>query len=286
MSSLAGVSMSDLNTLLVGLFRASGYCGLVLALGLPVFADWVWPPLRSVPRARDLVAVGGVTVVMTTLLTPYFLPGGITGNIQLRQFVLSVLRITAAIVIAAFALMRTDQELRHERVWILGLGVAILLTYTLTSDAWGGHFAAVKVLATFAHLTAFVLWIGGLAALIGVVLPAHGVAGMNQSFRIFSPMAATCVAVLVVTGTLHAWLILAESHPTDPGAYLLGTLVKAAAVAVMLVLANVARLHHRRVRSKHALPAHSDLILAAGLTAELASGVVVLGFTAALVHVS
>lgn len=285
LTSVGGVS-SDAAWVLAGACRTLGYVGLVLSLGYVIFAVWVLPEARLVRRGCDLAGAGAALVALTTVLTPYAVAGGpgldtLTG----RQVLLSGIRLGIVLPAAAVLLIQRSalRPLRRLKLVTLFAGSALILTYVLLSDAWGGPLAAVKIVATYLHLAATATWLGGLAALLLVVLPIRGVRGMSDCFEVFSPLAAGCVAVLVVSGLVHAAVVLGDGGVADTGSFVIALLVKSALVGLMLLLANIGRSHHRRVRRNIDLSQHSEGVLAAGIGAELTCGVVVLIATALLV---
>lgn len=287
--SSVGAGSTDVSWVLAGTCRTLGYVGLVLLLGLAMFASWVWPGARRVARARHLAGAGAALASITTVLAPYAVAGGAgLGSVTGRQVVLCAIRLglTLSAVVVLLVFPGALRSLRRLRLATTFGGSALLLSYVLLSDAWGGPLMSVKVVATFLHIAATAAWLGGLTALLLVVLPLRGVRGMSESFDVFSPMAATCVAVLVASGIVHAWIVMAEGGVVDSGKFLIALLVKSAIVGLMLLLGNIGRLHHRRTRRKLAMSQHSDGVLAAGIGAELVCGVVVLVATAVLVSLA
>ena len=282
--SVMSAEHADISAVLTGTCRTLGYVGLILLLGIAVFSCWVSPGARETRRARDLAGAGAVVAALVTVVTPYASGGG--PHIDARQLLLSALRVALLLCAAGYLLVVPAGSLRRDRLLTVTVGVVTILSYVLLSDAWGGQLAAVKIVATFAHLLAAIAWLGGLTALLLIVLPTGGMNAVAESFRVFSPLAATCVAVLVVSGTVHAWIVLAEGTPDIGSRFALALLVKSAAVAFMLLLGNVGRLHHQRVRRKVALAEHRDGVLAAALGAELITGVAVLVATAVLVSMA
>lgn len=281
-------SDTDLWWVLAGVCRTLGYVGIVVLAGFAVFTAWIWPGMRHVTRARDLAGAGAALCALTTVATPYAVAGGHSPELSARQLTLSAVRVGLSLVAAGVLLVprRALGPLRATRLATTLGGSALILTYVLMSDAWGGPLAVVKVVATFAHIGATVAWLGGLAALILVVLPVRGVRGMSRCFGRFSPLAATCVGVLVVSGTVHAWIVLAEHDVAVPRQFVLALLVKTAIVGLMLLLGNIGRVHHQRVRRQRPLSAHNEGVLAAGIGGELVCGAVVLVATAVLVSVA
>lgn len=281
-------SDTDVWWVLAGVCRTLGYVGLALLVGFAVFTCWIWPGMRHLRRARDLAGAGAALCALTTVVTPYAVAGGHVPEVSARDLTVSAVRVGITLA-AAWLLLVPDRALGRLRATRLATtvgGSTVILTYALVSDAWGGSLAAVKIVATFAHVGATVAWLGGLAALILVVLPARGVRGMSECFGKFSPLAATCVGVLVVSGTVHAWIVLAEHTVAVPRQFVLALLVKTSIVGLMLLLGNIGRMHHQRVRLHRPLSQHNEGVLAAGIGGELVCGAVVLVATAVLVSVA
>ncbi len=130
---------------------------------------------------------------------------------------------------------------------LLGLGALFCLTQSLTGHAADQGNWSMDVLADWLHLLAVSFWAGGLAPL-AVLVPAlmkrtepAARALLIRTLERFSPMAMTCVLVLVSAGLFSAFQ--RGVTLTAPFASTYGELVtlKAALTAVAVVLGGVSR---------------------------------------------
>ena len=95
---------------------------------------------------------------------------------------------------------------RWQRYAIATVGVLTLvaiMTHVLTTHADASHVAWLMIPAQWAHLTAFTVWIGGLAALL-VGLRGLPPAAAAPAVRRFSFLAGFGLAAIAVTGLLRA----------------------------------------------------------------------------------
>ena len=125
-----------------------------------------------------------------------------------------------------------------ERVWLLwaafllGLGFASGLSLSGHSAA-DAHHSWMSELADWVHLSAAVLWVGGLVQLALVVWPAAPEL-RAQSFRRFSRVATVCVALLLAAGTYLSVLRLPHVRDLWTTGYGHVLLVKLGLVALAL----------------------------------------------------
>jgi len=125
-----------------------------------------------------------------------------------------------------------------ERVWLLwaafALGLAFASGLSLSGhSAADAHHSWVSELADWVHLSAAMLWVGGLVQLAIVVWPtAPELRG--SSFRRFSRVATVCVALLLAAGTYLSVLRLPHVHDLWTTGYGHVLLVKLGLVALAL----------------------------------------------------
>lgn len=124
--------------------------------------------------------------------------------------------------------------------------VLLAATFSATGHAAAGKHAPAAFTADLLHLMAMGLWLGGLVGL-AALCTSRAVSGpvppsaFTATLRRFSPLAACCVGVLAVTGTLQAVRQLGSLDnllSTGWGRYLLA---KLAVILVVLALATKAR---------------------------------------------
>ncbi len=126
----------------------------------------------------------------------------------------------------------------------------VALTTTLSGHAadWGD--LAAPVLVDWIHLIAISIWIGGLFTFGFVLkqsLAAPGteemVRALSSIARLFSRIAAACVAVFLLTGLYSTWLQVGALSPLVTSPYGWTLLVKLTVVVLILAIAAVNRLY-------------------------------------------
>ena len=115
------------------------------------------------------------------------------------------------------------------------LGVGVIITFAASGHSQSSNPRWLAVLIDALHLTAMVIWLGGLVILLVAALPRRAedpedldaseetVAGddleeLAAGLPIFSRIALACVATLAVTGTIQAWREIGALMPSPaPG---------------------------------------------------------------------
>lgn len=279
---------SELEAVGVAMARVVLYLGFVLLVGTSFFLTWVWPEGRKVPIIGRLITVGAVVSIVGTVGTVLVTaPGweGFTGRAGACAFA----RISLVCFAVAFApnVLKSPRNLRWPvAVWQL----AIIETYVLGSDAWGGSWQTVKILATTGHLAATAAWLGGLLTLASVLIPRSGLDVLHGVLPKFSVVALVSVIVLTITGVLHALAIAGSVSALWNSTYGTVLVVKVVVFAVMLLLGNIGRQYAAHASSRTvpdldetSAPATVHAF-AVAIGAEFALAIGVLVATAALVH--
>jgi len=135
--------------------------------------------------------------------------------------------------------------------WLMFAGMtvgtlALMLTWSLAGHAAAGLQPAVAVGADLLHILAMTVWLGGLVLLNVSLRPADRVADLAAVLPRFSRLAFGCVAVLAVTGSYQSWREVGSFDALFATTFGRVLMLKLAAVAVVLVLGNLARLWVRR----------------------------------------
>jgi copper transport protein len=262
--------------------RWGAFAGAVLAAGVLAVASLVdrRGPAGLADRRALLLGAAGLTLAGTLLalwgsaaelaagsLGDGFgqIPDLVTGS---RPGIVMGLRVAAAVALLVAVGVR---PLLRAVPW----AAAALAVVSLLLPSLGGHASAtspvlVAVGADALHLLAVAAWMGGLAVLAATWVPDH------ERLVRFSRVALVAAPVVVATGALQAWLhtrSVAGLTDTDYGRLVLA---KAAGTAALLALGFV----HRRWLAD---AARSVASMVAGVRAEVALGVAVLGVTAVLV---
>lgn len=162
--------------------------------------------------------------------------------------------------------------------------MALLLVLYAVAMAFGGHSRSQRaswlgIPADVLHVSAAAVWIGGLIALLAVVIPAVDTNQAMQALDRFSVSAQRAVGVIVVTGLVQSirlhgrvWSIASTSH----GRLLL---LKVTIVVMMLTLG--AR-NRRRLIERRRTTTHDEVTKAAVLRSSL----IEVGFGAAAITVT
>jgi putative copper resistance protein D len=167
--------------------------------------------------------------------------GALRDVLDLTQFgSVSKVRFALAILLAICLALERSVFWR----W-LGLATAVCLA---ASIAWTGHASSTPYtlgdlhLASDAlHLTAASAWIGGLvplALLLGAIRCHQGWAALELDvLRRFSTLGMVCVATLILSGVVNAWILVGSFRGLVVTGYGQLLMLKLAAFAVMLAFA-------------------------------------------------
>jgi copper transport protein len=184
--------------------------------------------------------------------------------------------------------------------WLLGTGavsLGLLVTVAWAGHAGSGRYIGLAMTLDIVHQAAMAIWLGGLVALLVLVLPADDPERLRTTVPRFSSTAFTCVVLLVVTGTVQAWRQLGSLDALTDTNYGRVLLVKVAIVVGLVALAAFSRAVVRRgVRAGQPLPAGPGALVSSDDTAdvehlersvafEVVLGVAVLVVTAFLVNI-
>jgi putative copper export protein len=288
----AAAQGQDLFPLLTGVFRLVGYLGFVLVVGTTFFLAWLWPQESVEWVFIRLFRGGAVLVVVGTVLVAYFSADGSLADAFAGRSGAAAL---ARMALVALGVAFTWEMLGDARRWRIPTVVWQLLlvgTYVVDSDAWGGAWPLVKIVATTGHLAATAAWLGGLLALAAILVPSARLEVLHDVLPRFSVVAIVSVITLVVTGSLHALAVAGSVSALFTSTYGTVLLAKVIVFGVMLLLGNVgrryaARLARRRLTEiDESASDQSIRVFAVAVGAEFALATAVLATTAALVHVA
>jgi len=204
--------------------------------------------------------------------------------LSLRMVLLGVL---AAILTAVF-----DPDARRRPTWgpeAAGMvGIGIIVTYAATGHAQSESPRWFAVLVAALHLSAMVVWLGGLALLVIAAVGRRSDTEQQDDdvelaagMPIFSRVALTCVGLLVVTGSILAWREVATVDAVVPTWYGRLVLVKVLLLAGLVGLGYFAR---RTVLRRDWTELGGPLLrMRRTLAAEVLVGSVVLGVSGVLI---
>jgi copper transport protein len=236
--------------------RAVEYFGTALLVGGLAFVALLWPAGADARGARRVLVGGWVVSTAATVvalgLGGSWATGGSIGDAAKRSVLAAVLRTdfgrewavlvlleVLMLVVLADLLRRGAVAARSLpwRVGALAVGLGMLRVYGLTGHARETAHPLVAELADLAHLAAMALWMGGLAMLLGGVLPRRRPAELGSVLPRYSMLALGCVGAVVATGALMAWGLVADVHDLTSTTYGHILLVKFAVLLLVLAAA-------------------------------------------------
>jgi copper transport protein len=165
------------------------------------------------------------------------------------------------------------------------LGVGIVVTYAATGHSQSANPRWLAVLVDALHLTAMVVWLGGLVVLLAAAAtrrgaePAEDADELAAGLPIFSKVALACVAVLAVTGTIQAWREIGTVDAITTTRYGQLVLIKVVLFLGLIGLGWLAR----RVLARPAGGRSTLVRLRRGLLTEVVVGAAVLAATGVLI---
>jgi copper transport protein len=204
------------------LVRTAGFAGIAFAIGVPVLIQLCLPGGWSSRRLRLLGTWGAATAAGTAVLLfllqgPYAAGSGF-GSLLDPQLLSATAASTAGWALLARAVLAVAllfalrgawrregppevPELAAAGVFAVGLALAT----AATGHAVAGSWPALAIGVTAVHVVAMSVWLGGLVAMLLVVLrPFDEDADFADAMRRFSRVAFVAVAALVVTGILQS----------------------------------------------------------------------------------
>jgi copper transport protein len=248
-------------------------------------------------RALRLVTAGGVVLLVSTVvvlltygsqargtgLMDVADPGLLQTTLDTRTGHVLLLRAALLVGLGGAGLVVAEARRRGRlvpappRVLVLGTAAALAATWSLASHSDSSTHAVPMVALDVVHLVACAIWLGGLVVLGAVVLQDKESSSSRVSARRFSSTAATCVGLLVVSGSVQAWQRVGSAAALLDNEYAMLLLGKLGLVGLTLLLAGFARFRVLR------LPAFSVPALRRVVCAEAALAVAVLTVTSLLV---
>ena len=301
--------------ILTTIARAITYLGLAILVGIwPVWLLVIRPALRpvwqlgpdAVRRARRLMtaglglALGGsvMALILQAVVTSDSLGAGLRETLFETRFGtfwwlrIGVLGALGALLEIA-APWWFPRRRRAVAAGLIGFGAAATLPFSLISHANAQPVGRAAAIASdVAHAFAASLWLGGVIALVFVLLPAlRLLSGTGRRVLLmgaiprFSTVALSAWAALVLTGFYAAWLEVGNLRALFDTGYGTTLIFKLAAIAAILVIAAfnllVLTRRLRRVSSGGDADRWSGVFRYL-LVAELVFGLAVLGLTGRL----
>ncbi|HEX2904798.1 MAG TPA: copper resistance protein CopC [Jatrophihabitans sp.] len=282
----------------------------------------LWPAGRRRPVIRRLVWSGWSLAVLGAvgefvLQGPYAAGSGLgtalrgqlldatlhVNSGQLLSVRLVLLGVLGFVLSALFAERAVGRRMSWAPEAAAMLGVGVVVTFAASGHSQSANPRWLAVLIDALHLTAMVVWLGGLVFLLVAAWPRRAAAELTDQeseardaeeveeaeaeqsedlaelaagLPVFSRIAMACVAVLAVTGTIQAWREIGALDAVTSTRYGQLVLVKVVLFAALIGLGYLAR---RVVRS----PARALARLRRGLLTEVVVGAVVLAVTGVLI---
>ena len=235
------------------LVRAVGFGGIAFAVGVPVLVLLCLPDGWSSRRLRALSTWGagtaaGTAVLLFLLQGPYAAGSGF-GSLLDPSLISATAASTAGWALLARAVLALTLLVALRPAWrregppevpqLAAAGMSatgLALATAATGHAVAGSWPALAIGVTAVHVAAMAVWLGGLVALLLVVLrPFEEDTGFADALRRFSRVAFVAVAALVVTGILQS--VRELGSPTALVDTLYGRLLMAKLTFFVVVLA-------------------------------------------------
>lgn len=286
---MTGLAPIDGLVVLAILVKAIGYSAALLAMGGVLFVFIFSKHVEaSVLRLAKQLAVGAALVGLAILAIRFGIRAarisgmGLEGatDPMMLGFVWESPLATAAIWrgmsgVAILALL--VPRLGH---WIALAGtVAIAISYAQVGHTLGEPRAFLFVLLVL-HLLAAAFWVGALLPLRRAAFGPDGADVLHH----FGTVAAFGVAVLIVAGTMLAWLLSGSVAALFGTAYGLGLLLKVASVAVLLGFAALNKV--RLVPALRAEKSGAAMALRRSISIEMLTVALILIATATITSVT
>jgi copper transport protein len=239
--------------------RWVGFAGIALAIGVPVLVLFCWPGGWHSARLRRLATGGAAALAGSALLTfllqgPYAAATGIaslfdpsllsaTASSEVGRTLLARVLLATGLALVLLPAWRRGASPSTRRLAVAGvLGLGTVVSTAAVGHPVAGSWPGLAVAVAVVHVAAMAVWLGGLAALLAVVLrsgtPAQDLAAVLTPW---SRIAFGAVAALVVSGAVQA--VREVGSPTALFATTYGWLLvaKLLLVTVLLAAAGVSR---------------------------------------------
>jgi copper transport protein len=276
------------------------YVAIILLGGLLFANFYIAQGALSTPRGRLLTHIAAIGTLVTPIISLWILVDDVRGSDGSIWSALSTVRslsvgpmIMFRIVAGAAIVFFTRSLLKRKIFDDSGTRLlALLLTMYCVALAYGGHSRSLAspwlgVPTDVIHVIATSVWLGGLAAVVLVIVPAVNIEQSIVAFERFGFAAQRAVPAIMVTGVIQSlrlhgnvWSVFSSSHG-------LLLLAKVSVVVIMLLLGNRNRkfLANRR-NSQHRHPKISRATLMRASIYEALFGATAIGITAVLVAVT
>lgn len=191
------------------------------------------------------------------------------------------------IALIVLSILKSRQLETHHLVLIGATSVFYLISLAYVGHSRSQALPWLGIPIDVLHTVSISVWLGGLIAIVFVVLPMVDPAQGLQSFSRFSYIAKRAVALIVVTGSIQSLRLHGNPVSLLSNSHGLLLLLKIALVGIMLRLAygNERIVQRFQVSSSGSLTQSRDRLRRASIT-ELLIGLIVILVTAILVNVT
>lgn len=207
----------------LGVARWVAFIGIALTIGTLLLVFLGWPAGLGEPAVRrvlvtGLAAVGLASAVSLLLYGPYLAGTGLQNafadldlavHTRVGRLLVARLALLAGLVGGLAVWLRRSAPFGpglHGRVGpaatLCGV-VALALTWSAAGHGGSGDRLALPV--DLAHLLAMGAWIGGMPALLVLLLKVRDAEALARVVPIFSRTAAVCLLTLLGTGVIQSW---------------------------------------------------------------------------------
>lgn len=277
------------------LLRYGSYLAILAAVGILLTSAWVWSDAGTHPVLRRILSTSLIATAVLAFAQALVVASDVSGKAPWASLgsidaatttdagMAFMIRIALALSmwIVLFQYRLANSDVYWTAVSLPGIG--LLATWAFAGHSRSMRWPAVGVATDVAHHAAAAGWIAGLAIVGWVAIPTTTPDVLVPVVRRFSQVAATCVAVLVITGVVQSIRLVGSPgalFDADHGRYL------AIKVAILVAMLGIANANRRRVDARlhepSDLPNHLGALRRA-VVAEFAIGLVIIGITAAMV---
>ena len=239
--------MSDTTyAILLSITRVADYIGFVLVAGLLMFLSVVWPQGRRDGRLVRLIVIGVALVAIGAIGGPLVEAArydvGVFDALGRVALAAAFIRLAVAAAVLMYLPDIVARDIHRWRTGVALLAVGLLaVSLIVQSDAVDGKWAAVKMIAAFAHLAAVAVWLGGLVALAVMLIAGDRLTDLQAILPSFRGLATISVLTLLGTGALHAVVQAGGVSRLFDSEYGVALGVKAVLLIAMLVIGDRSR---------------------------------------------
>jgi copper transport protein len=270
--------------------RLANFLVLMILGGLFFAERFVSGRNSTTPVGNRILQIGAVGSALIPLVQLWIfsndLGEGISEALSLTPGVMYLIRSATGIILLLLFRMTWHGQVRFRSIqWQL---IATWLIH-LIALAYGGHsrsqgYAWLGIPTDVLHVSAIATWLGGLVALVFVILPTIDVDQGVESLRRFSRIAERSVIVVAITGTIQTLRLHGSITTLFSSTHGLLLILKLLAVGVIIRLAshNRSALRNSEIGELAANVRTKSVVIKSSLR-ELVVAFVVLAITAVMV---